>query len=299
MKSTTNVAEQPELQSVEEWLRSLLRAQRVSRAINDVVQAAISDPELASYASAFEFSQAAKVNVATVTRSAQALGFTGWPELRQEIRTRFVGALSAPEVAIVHSAHSSGRPFQDALSRDAESLAMVRRIVDANQVREFSAVIAGSRRRVVVAAGSVAAIARAFAHNAGLAGYRSELAYDSVTASNAVADFGPGDVLIAVSFWRLYRFTSIAVRQAKSLGASVCVLTDSAASPLVALADRVIIVPAEGVSFFPSLVPGLAVVQGICAELASIDPDRTQRSIAAAEEQWKAFGLLHFGRDSS
>ena len=54
-----------------------------------------------------------------------------------------------------------------------------------------------------------------------------------------------------------------------------------------------IMVDAEGTSFFPSLTMAMAVQQGIVATLAGIDPDRTGRSLAAAEQAWHDFGLLH------
>lgn len=281
-------------QPIEDWLRGLTHNRQVSRAISDVVQAAITNPELASYASAQEFSVAASVNVATVTRTAQALGFSGWPELRQEIRARFVGALTAPEVAMIHTAHSSGQPFDDAVGRDIESLLSVKKTLDRRRVQQFARALAQARRRLVVGPGSVSSVARALVHNASLAGYRSELIDDAVVASNAIADLRTGDVLVALSFWRLYRVTSTAVHQAKSLGATVCLISDSASSSLAPLADHALVVPGEGVSFFPSLVAGLSVIQGICAELASINPELTSSSIAAAEGQWKEFELLHF-----
>lgn len=53
------------------------------------------------------------------------------------------------------------------------------------------------------------------------------------------------------------------------------------------------LIPAEGVAFFPSLTPGLAVAQAIVAQLSTVDPERTRRSIEAAETQWSRFGLMH------
>src|SRR5579863_8790509 len=202
MADTTHSAQsgQDAQQPVEDWLRMLARERRLSRAVHDVIQSAITNPELASYASALDFSEAAKVNIATVTRTAQALGFSGWPELRQEIRARFLGALTAPEVAVVHRAHSSGQPFDDAIDRDIENLASVRKTLDRRRVEQFAKSIAASNRRLVVASGSLAAIARALAHNASVAGYRSELLDGSVTTSNAIADIRTGDVLIAIAF---------------------------------------------------------------------------------------------------
>ena len=81
--------------------------------------------------------------------------------------------------------------------------------------------------------------------------------------------------------------------------ATVCVMSDAAVSPLTTFADHVLVVPAEGASFFPSIVPGLSIAEGICAELVKLDPIRTSNAIAAAETQWQEFDLLQFNSTSS
>jgi DNA-binding MurR/RpiR family transcriptional regulator len=278
---------------VEDWLRRLADGRPLSRAVHDVVQSAIGNPEFASYASAMDVAKTANVNVATVTRAAQAVGFSGWPALRQEIRARYLGLLTASEVATIHSAHSTGQPFDDALSRHLEGLNAVRKTLDRRVVRQFAKALASSNRRLIAASGSFAAVGKLLAHNATLAGYRTELIEDGATLANAISDLSGSDMVVAITYWRLYNATIVAARQAKALGATLCVISDTAVSPLAELADHLLIVPAEGASFFPSMAPSVAVVEGICAELVALDPDKAGKSIAAAETQWQAFDLLY------
>ncbi|MEV1172728.1 RpiR family transcriptional regulator, partial [Nonomuraea sp. NPDC049784] len=58
-------------------------------------------------------------------------------------------------------------------------------------------------------------------------------------------------------------------------------------------AEAVVIVPAGGEAFFPSLTAGMAVAQALVTHLAAMDPARTGASIEAAESMWTRFGLLH------
>ena len=264
--------------SVEDWLRQLSGPRVLSRAVHGVLQAAIANPEFASYASAMDLAGSAGVNVATVTRAAQAVGFSGWPELRQEIRARFLGLLTASEVATVHGSHSTGRPFDDALTRHIEALNSIRKTLDRRAVHQFAKAVATAERRMIVASGSFVAIGKVLAHNASLAGYRCDLLDDPATLANAIAELTSSDVLVAITFWRLYNLTITAARQAKTRGATVCVISDRTKSPVADLADHLLVVPAEGTSFFPSTVPGLAIVDGLCAELGAFDAARTARS---------------------
>ena len=295
MSRAKNVAEKLPLdQPVEDWLRALARLHKISRGAHDVIQAAISRPEFASYASAFDLGQDAGVNTATVTRAAQALGFSGWPELRQEIRTRYVGLLTAPELATVHDAGSSGLPFDDALNRQIADLNHIRRSLDRDKVKAFATLIAKSSRRLIIACGSFAGVGRILAHHAGVAGYRCEFYDDAVATANGLSDVSSDDVVIIITFWRLYNVAITAGRQARERGATVCLLSDAAVSPVAKHAHHSLIVPSEGTSFFPALVPGLSVVEGICAELESVNVERARQGVRNAERQWQDFDLLHF-----
>lgn len=274
------------------WLESRGPAGGLSTKSGAVVHVLRTMPRTASYGGAGEIAAAAGVNVATVTRTAQALGFPGWPALQQELRARYLSSLSAPQVAAEHGPLTDA-PGAASLRRDIDDLAVLSRGVDLAALRSLAQAMAGARRTLVVASGSYTAVGQALAHNATLAGYEVHL-HDGSTAAmvNALAATEPGDVVLSISFWRLYANAVQAARVAGRQGATVWALTDSASGPLAAAAQHVLVVPAEGVSFFPSLTPALAVVQALCAELAAVDPARTRARVAAADAMWDEFGLL-------
>ncbi|WP_223567565.1 MurR/RpiR family transcriptional regulator [Agrobacterium tumefaciens] len=280
-------------ESLEDWLRNLDERYSLTPAAHEVVQAVINDPRHASFASAADLAKKAEVNVATITRTAQSLGFSGWPDLRQEIRTRFMSKLSAPEVSVVHQQESGAdRPFDAALNRQIEQLTALRRRTDRQSVRDVAKVIAGGRRRIVLGSGSFASIANILAHHATLCGYRMELATDGVMIANALGDVKEGDVVVIVTFWRLYNSAIRAARQAKARGATTCIITDAAVDALVEYGDYVLLAPAESTSFYTTIIPGISLVEAISAELGALDPERSARSIASFEEQWQDQDLL-------
>lgn len=276
----------------EGWLRDRVPGRGLRPKAAAVLEVLLSQPRRATFGSTVELAQLAGVNVATVTRTAQALGFAGWPALQQELRARYLSSLSAPQVAAEHRGVDS--PISASLRRDLDSLALLDRRFDEAAILTVAEAIAAARRTVVIADGSYAAVGIAFAHNARLAGYNvvAVTAGDAELA-NSVAAIGSGDVLIAISFWRLYESTVLAANEARFQGARVFAVTDAASPALAEAAEEVVLVPAEGVAFFPSLTAGMAVVQAMVAQLAAIDPARTSASIETAECMWSKFGLLH------
>lgn len=278
------------------WLRARVPDRGLKPKAAAVLDVLLAQPRRASYGSAAELAELAGANTATVTRTAQALGFAGWPALQQELRARYLAALSAPEVAAEHTGIGETEPpSAAAVHRDVENLALLARRMDVEAVRALAGAIATARRTIVVAIGSYSAVGVALAHNAQLAGYDVTLGagYGGGGPANAVAAMTDKDVLVAISFWRLNQTSVVAAEQANARGARVFALTDAASPILTRAAERVLLVPAEGVAFFPSMTAGLALAQAVVTELAAIDPARTRTAIEHAEAQWARFGLLH------
>jgi DNA-binding MurR/RpiR family transcriptional regulator len=278
------------------WLRGRVPDKGLKPKAAAVLEVLLAQPRRASYGSAAELAELAGANTATVTRTAQALGFAGWPALQQELRARYLAVLSAPDVAAEHTGiGQTAPPAAAAVHRDVENLALLARRMDVEAVHALAEAIATARRTVVVAIGSYSAVGVALAHNAQLAGYDVTLAagYGGGGPANAVAALTGQDVLVAISFWRLNQASVVAAEQASARGARVFAITDAAGPALTRAAERVLLVPAEGVAFFPSLTAGLALAQAVVTELAAIDPSRTRTAIEHAEAQWARFGLLH------
>lgn len=280
------------VERVEDWLRELAAKASLSKAPRAVIQAVIADPAFASYASLSSLSERAGVDNATITRAAQGLGYDGWPSMRADVRTRFLMTLSSSDVISVRRAQGEDRPFDAALARQLEDLAAAGQHIDRQTVTDIVKAISLANRRIVTACGSHAVVARALNHQMTLSGYRSEFIDDAATLANAISSLKAKDIVIAITFWRLYKLTLLAARQAKARGATVCIISDAPAGLLRDVGDHLLVVPTDGTSFFPSLVASLAVVEGLCAELAVLHPERTQQAITKAEAEWDAFDLL-------
>lgn len=273
------------------WLEGH-QPERVGRKTTAVLSVIASQPARASYGTAQEMALLASVNIATVTRTAQALGFRGWSEFQRELRAVYLSRLSAPEVAQQHA--TLGRPAAGSLQQDRENLMLLSRSDGAATMRAAAALVAGARRTWVVAEGSFAAVALAMTHNARLAGYEVESVLEGgVGIANRLSQTTRDDTVVVISLWRLYQGSVHAAKEAQKRGAKVVVVTDVASPVLRDVADVLVTVPAEGVAFFPSLTCSMAAVQAIISELAAIDTERTRASVQAAEDEWREFSLLH------
>ncbi len=281
-----------EVDSLKGWIEAKIPTRGLGAKSSAVIATILSQPARASYGTVQDVASLSCVNVATVTRTAQTLGFQGWPRFQRELRARYLSHLSAAEVADQHADITS--PSSTSIRQDLDSLSVLSRQLDYSELDAVAAAISGARRTLVLGDGSYGALALAMAHNARLAGYDVEAVTSGGSdVANRMAQLEASDVVVVISFWRIYETAMIASKVAQEKGAKLFVITDAVTPTLQEAADGVIVVPAEGVSFFPSMTTGLAAVQAIVAQLAVIDPARTRKTVGAADAQWQRFAILH------
>ncbi|WP_162903729.1 MurR/RpiR family transcriptional regulator [Leucobacter sp. wl10] len=275
----------------EAWLRARVPAGGLGSSAKTLLNYLLTNIGEAVYARAAEVARVAGVSVSSVTRLAQQLGFDGWPDLQRSLRARYLSGLSMVDVSEVHGVTDT--PFQSAMRRDISSLTQAVRDLDEHAIRRIAELLTNASQIHVAAMGSFAAVGQALSHNLLLAGYPSYGLLDrDPLLANTVARLGPSDVLVVCSYWRHYRVVVGAAIAARRRGAKVVVISDYLPQALAPVAEEVVLIPAEGTSFFASLTVPIAVQQGIMATLARIDPERTRRQLEVSEELWGELDLL-------
>src|SRR5882757_2124169 len=280
------------METAETWVRDRTDGAVLGPKSERVVHLLATQAEFTSYASASAVAGRAGVDAATVVRTARALGFAGWPDLRLELRNPYLSSLRANEVLSEHEDAASD-PILHALRSDADNLALAIRTVDVAAVRAVAAAIAAARRTLVIASGSFAGPAHQLVHSAAFMGLDAQLpGRGGTTLVNALTKLGPGDCLVAINFWRLPREIRAATEAAHRAGVTTCVLTDLRRSALTELADHTVTVPCEGTGHFPSLTASMAVVHAILAEITRTLGEPARAAMRATEDLWLRLDLM-------
>ncbi|GAA4377168.1 MurR/RpiR family transcriptional regulator [Paeniglutamicibacter cryotolerans] len=268
------------------WLGDALADVPLPKSQQRVANVLIRNPQLASYAELSVIAQRADVNVSTVVRTAQALGYRGWPDLQRELRSRYLVRLSTEDTLAEHGPYHS--PLHDALNHD---LANLRLTLESNTGAEAEAAIAALAAAdsiLVVGLGSFAGPASVMAHLGSTMGYpialESRAGVHLATASNML---GPGDVLVVVNMWRSIAQIIVTAEAAHAAGAKVIAISDMRRGRLANIADQLLIVPSEGISFFQSVTAATSVVYGLLAGMESAHPRRSREAIRRTQQLWK------------
>jgi DNA-binding MurR/RpiR family transcriptional regulator len=246
------------------------------------------NPVRASAASIEDLSAAVRVSTATLSRFARAIGFAGFAEFRHALAETLQAVLH-PVEKLKDSFARSGPEGALAAEGLEASMSNMRATAEALTPALLSAVVAqlAEARQVYV---------MGFGLSAHLAGYLTLGLQPFLPWVINVVEFGgtevaagrlmglkPGDALIAISLPRYARDAVQLTAYAKERGARIIAITDSPASPLMALAGIVLLAQANHPVLSSSSSAALLVVEAVIAAVMASSPDNLQHAEALTE----------------
>lgn len=246
-----------------------LRIGTLSPAERRLARVLLASYPIAGLESVARFAERAGVSPPTVTRFITKLGFRGYPEFQEVIRTEIQARLSSPLAR--YRDEPAGRAtdsvLSDALEVSGNTLKATLRLLSHRDVEEAVELLADVRRRVMVLGGRVSG---QLAHY--LAGQLHLLrpgigVVDSErsTPAQQLIDLRKGDVLVVFDYRRYQADTIETARVAHAQGCNVILFTDPWLSPASASARQVLVTSVDTVGPFDSLVGATAVVEAVVA----------------------------------
>lgn len=191
-----------------------------------------------------ELAARAGVGRASVIRTAQTLGYDGYPQMRVAMARELALAPSReepPDTAI-------GR-LRGAVDQFGRNLPRLTAALTEELVEEFVAAMDEAPRVVVVATGLSAPLGLDLAMRLSSAGRPAEFLPDPLAQQIAAGSLEPGSVCLVLSGSGATSTGLDAAIAARHAGAKVLVMTSFARAPLVAHADVALVIPPATESF--------------------------------------------------
>ncbi len=232
-------------QPIIERLRDLLDS--LSPKMRRVASYIIEHHKEAVFLNATSLARKTGVSETTVTRLAYALDFKGYPEIRQALQEHTKNYMALPRY----------KPKNAAEYMLAEVAAMERTIIDEMLVSIppdlFNAAVEllFKAERIRVIGTHYNAAPAAYASYFLSAVRKSVCLIREVGIENfsELQDSGPADAVLAISTARYPKDTQKILELFKPRGTPIIAITDSPLSPVISLADLVLIVPMKFISF--------------------------------------------------
>ncbi|MER6439178.1 MULTISPECIES: MurR/RpiR family transcriptional regulator [unclassified Streptomyces] len=267
-------------------LRELFDGPRLSPGQRRIAQYLIEHITEAAFLSITDLAERVGVSQPSVTRFAAAVGFSGYPALRERLqaialKTLGGGAPSAP-------AEDRGNELQAAVDVEMENLENLRRdFADPDRVIELGRALSRSTPLTVLGLRISVSLAEYFTYAARrvhpdvrMVTRGGSVAYDALLQSREAG----GTWLLAFGMPRHAQETLTAVRVARSAGLKVALITDLALGPLADEADVTFTVGTGSRLVFDSYAAPVVMSAALLQAMTDADPERTQARLEEYEQ---------------
>ncbi|WP_393073731.1 MurR/RpiR family transcriptional regulator [Streptomyces sp. LN704] len=266
-------------------LRELFDGPRLSPGQRRIAQYLIEHITEAAFLSITDLAERVGVSQPSVTRFAAAVGFSGYPALREKLQAIALSTLgSAPGAPTV----DRGNELQAAVDVEMENLENLRRdFADPDQVIELGRALSQSTPLTVLGLRISVSLAEYFAYAARrihpdvrVVTRGGSVAYDALLQSREAG----GTWLLAFGMPRHAQETLTAVRVARSAGLKVALITDLALGPLADEADVTFTVGTGSRLVFDSYAAPVVMSAALLQAMTDADPERTQARLEEYEQ---------------
>ncbi|WP_460832617.1 MurR/RpiR family transcriptional regulator [Nocardioides hungaricus] len=259
----------------------------LTAAERQAADALLSDRQRVAFGTVAENAAVAGVGASTILRLAVKIGFDGFSSLQAAVQQELSRDLEPPSARIKHIALDES--LSDIAAAETLNVYQTLQNVDPEVLGQVADAMADLDRRLVVVAGEAAAgVAREFMTN--LYALRDEvwlLDGNDVVIGRNLARLRSSDVMIVFSVRPYDRWVVRAAQQARSAGVWTALVTDSAVSPIVPLADAVMLVSTETRGAFESNVGTLALCNLLVTTVGVKVGGPASERLGQAEGSWR------------
>jgi DNA-binding MurR/RpiR family transcriptional regulator len=243
-----------------------------------------------------------EVNPSTVVRTAQALGFDGFPELQSALRQQFLRQARLSQRIQIGSKQliddlrgeddSNSHILTTVLRDEIQSLLQLPEYIPTTVFDNAVDMLDESKRVYIIGLGASFPIALTFGTFLRYVRPNTTVLTPGIDPiPSQLAELVADDLIFSICFARYTRETLTTMEYGKRMGAKIITVTDSDLSPAAKRADLPLIVPYRLRLYGNSIGP-FALLDALLGALSLRYPEATQQRLDKLEELYEAFNLL-------
>ncbi|WP_433210370.1 MurR/RpiR family transcriptional regulator [Dactylosporangium sp. CS-047395] len=274
-------------QNPRQRILDLFDGQRLTPVQRRIARILVEHAGRAGYLSSGDLATLAGVSQPSVTRFAMALGFEGYPALRDQLRVTIDGYRHSPSTMDESDESAPVSEFEQALGDEIGNLQrLADTLKDPAPLAEAGRLLMSSRPLPVLGLRAAAALSGAFAYFAAKVHPDVRLVHEqgSLLADRLEQARAAGAVaMLAFVLPRYPREAVDALREARAAGLRVVTVTDSPVSPAAAESDLVLPAPVGSRLVFDMHAAPMAMVTMLLQAMCDSAPAETQERLEAFE----------------
>lgn len=247
----------------------------LSRSYRKVADFIMSNYYEVAFMTAAQLAYAVGVDTTTVVRFSQRLGFNGYPELLNDIRTQVKAEIyAAYEPKDLDPGDPEGA-FKDRTEQEQSNLKQMLVHNPPERIKNIAKMLSAANHIIFISEGYAESVAEMAAQQLRHRGISAEMAPDEpVKRSACLMNAKKGTLLIGLSATKYGESVARALEFGRSKGCATIGIVGSLASPVNRLSDDVLYAPTDVSGPLPSIVALVGAVSAI-VQIASKDSAKT------------------------
>lgn len=248
----------------------------------------------AAFMTASRLGETVGVSESTVVRFATEIGYDGYPKLQKAMQEMIRDKLtSVQRIEVTCNRIGSQSVLESVLNQDIDKIRMTLEETSRADFKAAVDAIVGAENIYIFAVRSSSALAN-------FLGYYFDLIFGNVhvvstTSSTEIYEkllrIGEKDVMIGISFPRYSKRAVEAMQFASDRSARVIALTDSMISPLVAVANYVLLARSDMASVVDSLVAPLSMINALIVATVLQKKEEVKNTFRKLERAWDEYDV--------
>lgn len=281
------------MQDHQRLIRRLNLSQKpLSKGQRRIAEFIAASPEKASSMTAAMLGSHCGVSESTVVRFAVAMGYEGYPELQEKLRSLVRQHLTSEQRFDLMAKTSREDVLPTVLKNDLQNMRKTMEELTPDDFDRAVESLLSARRIYVMGLRSSAPLAQFMYH------YLHQILEDVVLVQNTTGDvmeemerIGQGDVLFSISFPRYSSRTLECMHFARQNGAKVIGMTDGEMSPLKELSDLCLCAHTDMIGFVDSLAAPLSLINALVVAIGISRRGELEEHFKRLEGIWNAHSV--------
>ena len=272
----------------------------LSKSHKKIADFVLNNYEKAAYYTAAKLGAETDISESTVVRFAMHLGFEGYPEFQDALQEDIKGQLTSLQRMEVASYRISGEDvLTKVLTDDRASIKETLNNISREDFKNAAEAINSAGKIYILGIRSSAPLAE-FIYFYFKMIYDNVVLIDTASASEMFEKafkIKKNDVCIALSFPRYSKAVVNTLDYIKDKGAKIIAITDSNSSPIVPVADYVLLAKSNMASFVDSLVAPMSLINALIVEATMKQRDEVLDTFSELENIWDKYDVYETSED--
>ncbi|QPC83319.1 MurR/RpiR family transcriptional regulator [Phototrophicus methaneseepsis] len=248
--------------------------------------------------SAARIAELVNVNRSTVVRTAQSLGYEGFPDLQADLQDQLLGRLTSQQrlqtgarqlmVEIEQQNNGTAQVLHTMLRSEISTLSAVVHNISDSEFIQAADMIDAAEKVYILGLRNSLPLALNFGMLLRYVKTSSVLEPNTRTIPDQLEALQPEDLLFTITYSRYARETLTAMEYAQSIGSKVITMTDSTLSPGAKRADLALIVPFR-LWLYGNSLASYAVLNALFGALLVRHTDEAQNKLDHLDRLYEKF----------